>query len=159
MRERKSLTSKSRETRSKKTGRKVILDEEAFEILRSTFMAFGEALPQSTENIEITMVEAKPGIGVVREEGPPEMEELIERKLKSILPLAIDERLTELGLKPQQVDDMNAEIQIRNYLKTFDRKKKDTVNLLDLMVNLNLPPDQIERIMDKLEKDGVKRIG
>ena len=52
--------------------------------------------------------------------------------------------------------DDEAEIEIREYLTMKKESGTTRINLLDLMLDLDLPPEQIERIMNTLSKEGVK---
>ena len=62
-------------------------------------------------------------------------------------------------MKPlDRITDEQAEIQVRHYFESLLETDKTTINILDLVVDLGLPPDQIERIMKILEPEGVKPI-
>ena len=67
----------------------------------------------------------------------------------------------KVGFEPmvEQIptDDM-AEQKVRDYFIGLLSTDKTTINILDLVVDLGLPPEQIERIMKKLEHEGVKLI-
>ena len=56
------------------------------------------------------------------------------------------------------IADSDAKVRIREYLKTFRHKKVKRVGIVDIMTTLNLPPDQIERIMTDLKNEGVKEV-
>lgn len=55
----------------------------------------------------------------------------------------------------QEVSDKEAEVLIKEFL--LERKKKGikSVGIFDFMDELKLPPEQINKIMEKLEKEGV----
>jgi len=57
----------------------------------------------------------------------------------------------------QEVSDEEAEILMKEFL--LERKKKGIklVSLFDFMEALKLPPEQINRIMEKLEEEGAVR--
>jgi hypothetical protein len=54
------------------------------------------------------------------------------------------------------VSDDVAETEIAGYLDKMKDLDKNHVNLLDMVYDLDLPPDQISRIMDALMADGVE---
>lgn len=55
----------------------------------------------------------------------------------------------------QEVSDKEAELQIRSFLQEEKKKGLRYVTVLDFYAALHLPPEQINRIMAKLEKEGV----
>jgi len=54
------------------------------------------------------------------------------------------------------LSDEDAKVEIRRVLGEFKCDDHFKVGLLDLVVKTNLPSEQIERVMDSLESEGVK---
>jgi len=57
---------------------------------------------------------------------------------------------------PRQIPDEYAELEIVEFIRQRKSMGKSTIDMLDFMQALNLPSDQIDRIMEKLKKKGVK---
>lgn len=53
------------------------------------------------------------------------------------------------------VSDLTAERDILGFITLFREKGRKSVNILDLRQSLHLPVEQIDRIMMKLEKEGL----
>ena len=68
------------------------------------------------------------------------------------------ERSNIILMEVPKISDIEAEKYIIEYLKIFKHKTVKTVSLLNIMSELNLQPEQIERVMKKLEAKGVKPI-
>ncbi|UCF08784.1 MAG: hypothetical protein JSW28_03580 [Thermoplasmata archaeon] len=60
--------------------------------------------------------------------------------------------------KPFHIPDKEAEKLIRNHLYHLKKEGINKVNMIELIFEYNLPPDQIEDIMKKLSEEGVKEI-
>jgi len=55
----------------------------------------------------------------------------------------------------QEVSDREAEIQIRAFIEERKKKIVKSFNVLDVYSDLKLPTEQINKIMMKLEREGV----
>ncbi|MFC2143152.1 hypothetical protein ACFLQN_02015 [Candidatus Aenigmatarchaeota archaeon] len=55
------------------------------------------------------------------------------------------------------VDDL-AEKEIISFIKNEKKKGKEKISILDIMESLCLPADQINRIMEKIKKRGIREI-
>ena len=55
----------------------------------------------------------------------------------------------------QEVSDEEAEIQIKECLTEIKKKGQKYVTFIDFYTALHLPPEQINRVMEKLEKEGI----
>lgn len=55
----------------------------------------------------------------------------------------------------RQLSDQEAKIEIINYLKKNKNLGVNKINIIKLVADLNLSAEQIERVMDNLEKDGL----
>lgn len=53
------------------------------------------------------------------------------------------------------MDDKEAKVQIENLIKQFKSQNIENIDIIDITRNLNLPIEQVERIMAKLEKEKV----
>ena len=62
------------------------------------------------------------------------------------------------GAIPKDLSDAEAQSEIESFLKVKKKEGTKTVNILDLMQEFNLPPNQIEKIMTKLKSKGVESI-
>jgi len=85
-------------------------------------------------------------------EGLQLLDKRIEKKFKD---LSIDETCIDMS---RVLTDGEAKIEIESYLKYMQKKGIYQVDLLDLIAHLNIPGEQIERIMDELLNKGVKPI-
>lgn len=85
------------------------------------------------------------------------LETKMEKMRKEIKELK-EERKKMILINMPNVSDKDAEKQVRNYLEMFRSKATKKVSLLDIMSKLNLPPEQIERVMKRLEREGVKEV-
>ena len=66
--------------------------------------------------------------------------------------------LANKGDKSWLRDARGKVVKIISYLLTFKDTATTTMGLLDIMVATNLPADQIEKIMDGLNEEGVKDV-
>ncbi len=55
----------------------------------------------------------------------------------------------------QEVSDKEAEMQIREFIEERKKKITKSFNVLDIYTVLHLPPEQTNKIMMKLEKEGI----
>lgn len=55
----------------------------------------------------------------------------------------------------RQLSDEQAKIEIINYLKKSKYLGVNKINIIKLVTDLNLPAEQIERVMDNLQKDDI----
>ena len=55
----------------------------------------------------------------------------------------------------QEVSDKEAENKIRQFIEERKKKVVKSFNVLDIYSDLKLPPEQINKIMMRLEKEGV----
>lgn len=51
------------------------------------------------------------------------------------------------------LEDDEAKIKIKNLIKEFKLQKKNSIDVIDIINELNLPIEQVERIMLELEKE------
>lgn len=84
--------------------------------------------------------------------------ELEMKKMRETIEQLYIERSNIILMDVPKISDIEAEKQIIEYLKIFKHKTVKTVSLLNIMSELNLQPEQIERVMKKLETKGVKPI-
>ncbi len=56
----------------------------------------------------------------------------------------------------RSIDDEEAEEEIRLYLSGARAGGKPRVELLEIVYDLGIPPDQVERVMGRLCSEGVK---
>ena len=86
----------------------------------------------------------------------PKGQELLDRKIEErFKELSIDETCIEMT---RTMSDEDAKVEIESYLKDIKKRGIQQISLLDLIADLNLPGEQIERIMDGLKERGVKSI-
>jgi len=57
--------------------------------------------------------------------------------------------------KVRLVDDKEAKIQIENLIKKFKSQKINNIDMIDITHELNIPIEQVEKIMAKLEEERV----
>lgn len=55
----------------------------------------------------------------------------------------------------QELPEKEAELKIREFIQERKKKGAKEINILEFMIKLHLPGDQIDRIMTKLVKEGV----
>jgi len=55
----------------------------------------------------------------------------------------------------RQLSDQEIKIEIINYLKKNKSAGVNKINMIKLVADLNLSAEQIERVMDNLEKEGL----
>lgn len=55
----------------------------------------------------------------------------------------------------ESVNDKVAAENIRKFLQSLKSSGRKTVNVLDLLLEFRYPPEQIERAMSLLEKEGI----
>mgnify|MGYP001579916921 FL=1 len=55
----------------------------------------------------------------------------------------------------QEVSDKEAEMQIREFIEERKKKITKSFNVLDIYTVLHLPPEQTNKIMMKLKKEGI----
>ena len=55
----------------------------------------------------------------------------------------------------QEVSDEQAEVLMKEFLLEIKKKGIKSVGIFDFMDELKLPPEQINKIMEKLVKEGV----
>lgn len=67
------------------------------------------------------------------------------------------ERLLESYL-PREISDEEAQSDVIRFLKTKKLKGNQKTDILDITANLSLPADQVERILEILDKEGVVKI-
>lgn len=69
----------------------------------------------------------------------------------------LKEEIQKLKLNKTQkiclVDDEEAEMQIEDLIKRFKSQSIKNIDIIDIISKLNLPIEQIEKIMTKLEKE------
>lgn len=71
----------------------------------------------------------------------------------------LQERIKTMEMNSRKdITDIEAETAIKDHLISFVDTGKKRINILDLVLELGLPPEQIERIMAKLSSEGVKLI-
>ncbi|MEA3342855.1 MAG: hypothetical protein U9Q92_01695 [archaeon] len=58
----------------------------------------------------------------------------------------------------KRLNDNIAEQEIRNYLKRKKIVGMSKINILDIMEDLRLPAEQINRIMNKLKSEGIQEV-
>jgi hypothetical protein len=85
-------------------------------------------------------------------EGLQLIDERIEQRLKE---LSIDDTCIDMS---RVLNDDEAKVEIESYIKDIQKKGIYQIDLLDLIAYLNLPGEQIERIMEELENKGVNPI-
>lgn len=56
---------------------------------------------------------------------------------------------------PKKIDNISAEKQIIELLKEYKIKGKTKINITRIASSLNLPIDQVDDILDKLESEGI----
>ena len=80
------------------------------------------------------------------------------KKLETEIQLLKDEhkRLQQLEQKEFIIiNDDEASERIIDLIKQFKSNKKMKIDVIDILTKFKIPPDQLERIMNKLEKEGI----
>ncbi len=67
-------------------------------------------------------------------------------------------KLLQNYIKRDNVDDFKAEQEVRDYIRKKRCEGKTRISILDFMDDLKLPSDQINRIMKKLESEGIREL-
>ncbi len=55
---------------------------------------------------------------------------------------------------PKEISDEEARLELISYLKKNKKEGRGRVTVLDITSYLNIPAEQVERILEKLEKEG-----
>lgn len=74
------------------------------------------------------------------------IEEKVNEKIKNILQL---KRTTNF----KKINDRQARKEISSLILEMKSRGIHKINILDIVVNLNIPPEQIERIMEEFETE------
>lgn len=61
--------------------------------------------------------------------------------------------------REEKIHDKVAEVEIRQFLKVLKDSGTKKVNIIDLLMKFSYPSHQIERVMERLEKEGIVRGG
>lgn len=61
--------------------------------------------------------------------------------------------------REEKVSDEVAEVEIRRFLKVLKGSGTKKVNIIDLLMKFSYPSHQIERIMERFEKEGIVKGG
>jgi len=78
------------------------------------------------------------------------LEKMVDEKVEEKIRKILEERDI---LKFKKIDDAEAKMQITSFILGAKKKGVSKINILDIICSLNLPPEQIERIMKKFEKE------
>jgi len=117
--------------------------------LRNYKMETGIQIYEEDENLEQEVIFDKQVITRYRYKGSakPLIDEINYLK----------EEIQKLKLNKTQkiclVDDEEAEMQIEDLIKRFKSQSIKNIDIIDIISKLNLPIEQIEKIMTKLEKE------
>ncbi len=61
--------------------------------------------------------------------------------------------------REEKVSDKVAKVEIMRFLKVLKGSGTKKINILDLLMKFSYPSHQIERIMERLEKEGIVKEG
>ncbi len=70
----------------------------------------------------------------------------------------LEKEIEKIRPPVKHINDMEAESEITNFILKEKKNGVEKISILDIIENLSLPPEQICRIMDKLQKKGLKEI-
>ena len=71
----------------------------------------------------------------------------------------LKERIKFLELYiPKEISDWQARLELVAYLKSKKNGGSKIVDILELSAELNIPADQVERVIEKLEEEGAVKI-
>ncbi len=61
--------------------------------------------------------------------------------------------------REERVSDKVAKVEIMRFLKVLKGSGTKKVNIIDLLMKFSYPSHQIERVMERLEKEGIVKEG
>lgn len=79
-----------------------------------------------------------------------DFERMIDERVEKNVRKIFEERGV---IKFRKINDIEARKQISNFILEMKREDVRRVNILDIISNLSLPPEQVERIMEEFEKE------